>query len=261
MIERFKERIGFGLLLNLILPGAGHVYWREYLFGTFVFLVMTIAAVLLFFSFLVELPVGIRMMLFGLPTVFYVFSYVDLWRSIRRSGRKEARSVPGAWAFFLIAMAVCLVLPLSPVNLVLRNLPEIVRVEAGQLRPVLNDGDVCLVNRAAYRVNLFFLDEPYPRRAPVRWDLVRFRDGSRSPQTGLVLGNSGEEVVFFNDSLFVDGYPVPGPKTFSLGSGGQVPLTHVEPNGILVATLKRGAIEGASQISPRDVIGKVHRLF
>ena len=261
MIERFKDHIGFGLLLNFILPGAGHLYWREYLFGTFVFLVMATASILFFFSFLVELPFGISVVLFGLPAVFYIFSYVDLWRAIRRSGRKKGRSVRGAWAFLLADLAVCLVLPLSPTNLVLRNLPQIVRVEIRQLDNKLNGGVICLVDRAAYSINLFFLDELYPRRAPARWDLVRFHDRSRSEHIGLVLGHSGEEVAFFNDSLFVDGYPVPGPETFSIDRGGRVPLTHVDFDGILVATLNRGAIGEALQISPRDVIGKVHRLF
>ena len=261
MIERIKEHIGFGLLLNLIIPGAGHVYWREYLFGTFVFLVMAIASVLFFFSFLVELPVGIRVVLFGLPTIFYGFSYVDLWRAILRRGRKKARSAHGAWIFLLASIAVCLVLPLSPTNLVLRNLPQIVSVETGQFDRIQNGRVFCLVDRSAYRVNLFFLDEPYPRRTPARWDLVRFHNQNYSARFGLVLGHSGEEVAFFNDSLFVDGYPVPGPETYSIGSGGRLPLTRVDADAILVATLNRGAIEGAFQISPRDVIGKVHRLF
>lgn len=261
MIERFKEHIGFGLLLNLVLPGAGHVYWREYLFGIFVFLVMAIASVLFFFSFLVELPIGIKVVLFGLPTVFYGFSYVDLWRSIRRNGRHQVCSAHGAWAFLLAATAACLVVPLSPTNFALRNLPQIFSIKTGQLDSMQDGRVLCLVDRAAYRVNLFFLDEPYPRRTSARWDLVRFYDQDDSTRFGLVLGHSGEEVAFFNDSLFVDGYPVPGPETFSLGSGGRVPLTHVDPDGILVATLIRGAIEEVFQISPRDVIGKVHRLF
>jgi hypothetical protein len=261
MIERFKERIGFGLLLNFILPGAGHLYWREYLFGTFVFLVMAIAAVLFFFSFLVELPTGIRVVLFGLPTVFYCFSYVDLWRTILHSEKKKARSAHGAWVFLLVVLAVDLALPLSPTNLVLRNLPQMLGAEAGQFDSMQKGRVFCIVDRSAYRINLFFLNEPYPRRTPARWDLVRFDDQSQTAQFGLVLGRSGEEVALFNDSLFVDGYAVPGPETFSTVPAGQVPLTHVDPDAILVATLNKGEIEKTFQISPRDVIGKVHRLF
>ena len=261
MIERFKEHIGFGLLLNLVLPGAGHVYWREYLFGIFVFLVMAIASVLFFFSILVELPNGIRVVLFGLPTVFYGFSFVDLRRSILRGGCKEVRSAHSAWAFLMAATAVCLVMPLSPTNFALRNLPRMFSIKTGQLDSMREGQVFCLVDRAAYRVNLFFLNEPYPRRTPARWDLVQFHDQDDSTRFGLVLGHSGEEVAFFNDSLFVDGYQVPAPETFSLRSGAGVPLTHIDPDGILAATLNRGAIEEVFQISPRDVIGKVHRLF
>ena len=261
MIERFKERIGFGLLLNFILPGAGHVYWREYLFGTFVFMVMAIASVLFFFSFLVELPIGVRVVLFGLPTIFYCFSYIDLWRAILRSGKNKARSAYGAWVFLLVVLVLNLALPLSPTNLVLRNLPQMFSVETGQLDSMPKGRVFCVVDRSAYRVNLFFLSEPYPRRTPARWDLVRFNDQNQTAQFGRVLGRSGEEVAFFNDSLFVDGYSVLGPETFSTESGGQVPLTRVDPDAILVATLNKGVIERTFQISPRDVIGKVHRLF
>jgi hypothetical protein len=261
MIERIKERIGFGLLLNFIVPGAGHLYWREYLFGTFVFLVMAIASVLFFFSFLVELPIGVRVVLFGLPTIFYGFSYVDLWRTILRNRKKRARSAYGAWVFVFVVLVLNLALPLSPTNLVLRNLPQMFSVETGQFDSMQKGRVFGVVDRSAYRVNLFFLNEPYPRRTPARWDLVRFDDQNYSSQFGLVLGHSGEEVAFYNDSLFVDGYPVPGPERLSTISGSQVPLTRVDPDAILVATLNKGAIDKTFQISPRDVIGKVHRLF
>lgn len=69
------------MIFNAIIPGAGHIYWRETLFGMFVFLVMLIAAVLFFFSFLIDLSFMVRLVLFGLPAVFFLFSMVDLGRS------------------------------------------------------------------------------------------------------------------------------------------------------------------------------------
>jgi hypothetical protein len=261
MVERFKEQFSFGALLNAVLPGAGHLYWREYLFGTFVLLVMIIASVLFFFSFLVELPPTIKVVLFGLPIVFYGFTFVDLWRAVRRSDRRKTHSSTVALAFLFTSLIVCLIVPLSPVNFVIQNCPQIVNEGDVQLGRKSDGKAICLVDRSAYRVNLFFLDEPFPRRSPTRWDLVRYYDQSQMARTGLVLGFSSEDVTAFNDSLFVDGFAVDRPDALSLGTGGQVPLTHIDPGCILVATLNQGAIDTTYQISPRDVIGKVHRLF
>ena len=247
--------------MHVILPGAGHLYWREYLFGTFVLLVMIIASVLFFFSFLVELPSAIKVVLFGLPLVFYVFTFIDLWRVVLRNDRKRVHSSTTARVFLITSLAACFLVPLSPVNFVILNRPQIVKVEGGQLGRAPEERALCLVDRSAYRVNLFFLDEALTRRSPDRWDWVRFHDQTRTMQTGLVLGYSSEEVTAFSDSLFVDGFPVDRPESLSLGSGDQVPLTHVDPGCILVATLNQGGIDKTYQISPRDVIGKVHRLF
>ena len=261
MIERFKEHISFGLLLNLLLPGAGHLYWREYLFGTFVFLVMVIASVLFFFSFLVNLPLVLKATLFGLPTLFYAFTFVDLGKVICLKRTRKAHSVRLAWIVILAALALSFILPLSPLNFALRNRPQIARVEAGQLGTLTGGSSLCLVDRSAYRVNLFFLDEPYPRRLPERWDLVLFHEPGGLARTGLVLALGGEEATFFNDSLFVDGFPMASHESLSLEHGGQVPLLRVDSDRLLVATLKQGAIDEALQVWPRDVIGKVHRLF
>ena len=70
-MRSIRESVTFSSLLHLLLPGLGHVFWREYAFGLFVFLVMLIAAVLFFVSFLVTIPVLVKVLLLGLPLVFF----------------------------------------------------------------------------------------------------------------------------------------------------------------------------------------------
>ena len=256
MIKRYKDHISFGILLSLILPGAGHSYWREHLFGIFVFLVMVVASILFFFSFLTELPFTVKLLLFALPSLFYVFSFVDLWRTIHRKRQSSYRSSRRAWSYLVAGIIVCLVFPLSPANFLLRNKPIIARSEIDGSGP-----KVVLIDRAAYRVNLFFLPEPYPHKSPARWDLVQFYDWNQAVRVGFVMGGPGEEVTYTEDTLFVDGFPVAVPATVPIAPGNKVPLTQVDPDGILIATLDRGAIEETLQVTPRAVIGKVHRLF
>lgn len=261
MFERFRHNFGFGLLLNLIIPGAGHIFWREYLFGIFIFLVMLIAVVLFFFSFLVELPGTMKVILYGLPTFFYVFTFLDLWRTMKRKASGSLRSPSAAWVFVVVALVVALALPLSPWNFALRNRPLIEIADGNGLTPVIGDGDLCLVDRMAYRVDLFFLDQTLGRSLPQRWETVRLRDAGRTGTLGLVLAYGGEEVAFFNDSLFVDGYPLPDDEMAGFVSGGRLPLTRVDMGNILVVTMDRGALTEARQVGNQDIVGRVYRLF
>jgi hypothetical protein len=261
LLERFKNTYGFGLVLSLMVPGAGHLLWRDYLFGIFVFLVMLTAVVLFFFSFLVELPVAMKAILFGLPTLFYVFTFVDLWRTVKRKAAGPSPSATVAWGFVVSALVVALALPLSPWNFALRNRPLIEVADGDELTPVISDGDICLIDRLAYHVDLFFLDQTLGRRLPGRWETVRLRDTGGAGTLGLVLAYGGEEVAFFNDSLFVDGYPLPDYEMAPFVTGGHLPLTRVEMGNILVATIDRGTLKEARQVSNQDVVGRVYRLF
>jgi len=260
-MKRQKNNLGFTLLLNLILPGAGHVYRREYLFGLFVFLILLVAATLFLFSFLVVLPESIKPVLFGLPAIFYVFSFVDLWRTVKREKCPRPRSLAAAWLFLFVAVTANLLTPLSPVNFLLRNAPEVMVVKEIELTPVLKSGDVCWVDRLAYRADLFFLEAPITRRDPGRWDLIRFRDSAAIERFGLVVGLPGEEVALFNDSLFVDGYPAIDPSDPFTRLAGRVPLTLAAPDGILAVTLNNGVVDRVHRVPVRDIIGRGHRLF
>jgi hypothetical protein len=260
LLKRFSPRPGFAILLGFLLPGLGHVYWREYLFGWFVFLVMVIASVLVFFSFLVQLPPLLEWLLFGLPVVFFAFTFVDLVRSIKRKRATFSRNTTAAMLFVAVAFAGNLLFPLSPTNFLLRNFPELGIEHSGLAEPLLETNDVYLVDRAAYRVNLFFLNQGYVHSRPDRWDFIAFDNLTSDESLGLVIGYGGEEVTFHGDSLFIDGFP-PDDRVGRPSLAGEIPLTLVETGSILVATLNEGALVGVKQISDRNIIGKVHPLF
>jgi hypothetical protein len=260
-MKQFKNHYGFAHLLNLLVPGLGHAFWGEYLFAAFVFLIILVAAVLFFFCFLVSLPFTFRAILFGLPAIFYLFTFVDLERAIEKRRGKVKRSTGTAWLLLAIGVAAQLMLPTAPVNFFVRNAPDLVRQDDNRLAPLVQAGDICYVNSVAYKANLFFLDAPLTHALPDRWDLVRYRDPELGETTGLVLGNSQEELAFVNDTLFVDGYPLDDPDETIPIAGGEMSLTLVDPGSILVAKLENGRVRRVRQVPIGDVIGKVHCLF
>lgn len=260
LFQRFKESFGFGLLLNLSFPGMGHLYLRDYLFGVFIFLVLLIASIVFFFGFFVEIPPVVTVVLFGVPAIFYIFTFVDLWRSMRTTPRRAPRGTRVAWLFLIFAVAGSLLLPLAPANFLLRNLPTVYRAVDSSMEPVSSAGDLFLVNRVAYRADLFFLNQPYDYDAPERWDLVAYINSKSSEQLGWVIGCGEETVAIDHDSLYIDGSLVSRDKE-GMKLRGQLPLTPVAVGTILIATLEKGAIVGAEQVSLRDVVGKARRLF
>ncbi len=175
-MKQLQDRISFGFILTLLLPGLGHVYWGEYLFGVFVFLVLLVAAVLFFFSFLISLPFVVKLVLFGLPTLFYLFVFVDLWKTTRRRRDRPIHKTATAVGFLALGLLVHLLAPLSPTNFLWRNAPGLVTIANHSLEPLVAKGDICWVNRLAYRAELFFLDEPVIHSTPERWQLVRYCD-------------------------------------------------------------------------------------
>ena len=67
---KFAGYLWYGLLLHVLFPGLGHIYFREILFGIFVLLVWFIASVLFYVSYLVQLPILAKTVLLWLPMVF-----------------------------------------------------------------------------------------------------------------------------------------------------------------------------------------------
>jgi len=260
-MKRFKDSLGFGLLLNLLLPGAGHIFWKEYTFGVFIFLIMLMAAALFFVSYLVYIPIALKTALFVLPAVFYLFTFVDLARSIRKKRDHSRRTPMVAVVFLLVVVIFQVAAPITPVNFLWRNTPEIYRTGDNHLAPMLRSGDIAWTNSLAYQANLFFFDRPVWHELPERGDMVRFIDRDSSTQTGFVLGLSDEEVEVVDGRLLVGGFPRLLDSHGGLRLSGDMPLTLVAPNSILVISLNLGAIDRTRQVPLDNLKGRVSQLF
>ena len=255
----YKSRT-FGALLNLLLPGLGHCFWKESLFGVFVFLIMLIASILFFVSFIVEFPRLVIIFLTGLPLVFYLFTFFDLFRSIRNRRDDFRKTWKAAALFVLVGLLYQGFAPVAAGNFIYKNFPEIFTVSDNSLNPLYVKGDYLKACRLAYSIDVIGLDSRLVHTTPRRYDLVRFvKDGEH--RTGWVVGLPGEEiqitdgVVLAYDRAIFDEVP-PG---FNLS--GDWPLTYADSYSILIATLRFGNVVQVDKVSLDQVVGKVERLF
>jgi signal peptidase I len=260
-MQRFGETFGFAALLNLLLPGAGHVFWRDYLFGVFVFLIALLSATLFFFSLIFPLPPVVKLVLFGLPTLFYLATFLDLRKTLRKRGPRVRRSPRLVLVFLGLGLAAQFLAPLAPGNFALRNLPSIYTVTGNSLAPLLRDGDLAMADASHYYLHVFFVDHPIWRRQPDLGAIVRFADDNGRNRSGIVVGRPGERVEIDDGLLYVNGVSVPDAFDHRLHLSGDIPLTVAQPGSILVATLKTGAVDEVYQVYGDRVAGKVYRLF
>lgn len=260
-MKRFKDTLGFAFLLNLLCPGLGHVYWRECIFGVFIFLITLLAVVLFFLAVLVTLPPVAKLVLFGLPVIFYLFTFLDLGKAVMIKRGTKSRDRFIAAAVLVLAVMYQVLAPTAPTNFFLRNRPEVFRASDNSLSPFLGRGDLAAANSLAYKTKLFFLDRPVWHQLPQRGDVVRFVDFDLNPRTGLMLGLPGEQVEVVNGLLVVDGYPFSASLPDDRLLQGDMSLTSVEPSSILVAELKLGVVDKTYQVPIDGITGRVYRLF
>lgn len=247
-------------LLNLFFPGIAHIYWREYVFGIFIYLIMLIGVVLFIVSFFFDFSIWIKLFLLLLPLIFYIFTFVDLNKTINEK-RTSKRSKKTILIYLLIALLYQTLSPLALVNFGLRNSPELIKTRDSNLSPVYQQGEILKSSQLAYLVNLFFFDRPVLHTIPERFEAVRFEDEDGNKQIGFVYGFPNETIELIDGDLFVNGMPkIPSHDRATLMSGNQQ-LTYVDPNSILVGTLRLGRIDNLQQITFDRLLGKVERLF
>lgn len=259
--ENQKRRPALALLFNLLIPGLGHIYWREYLFGLFVFGVCLIAAILFFLSLFLPLSGIARLILLGLPITFYIFSFFDLARVVKR--RRESYS-PGFRLGVLLGVAGLIYQifsPMAPLNFALINSPEIYRIDSNRLNPVFSEGDYVKSSSLAYIIDLVFFDRPFMHTPPERYDIVRFRSVDADLATGIVIGLPREQIALIDGRIVTghisDATAQPPPMPLS----GDWPLTYSGSHSILVAMMNMGVVESVVEVSLADVSGKVAHLF
>lgn len=250
----------FALILNLLVPGLGHVLWREFLFGVFILLISLIATVLFVVTYFIDLSNWARLVLLGLPVIFYVFTFFDLDKTIRSRRARFQPASNTAVILLLLGMTYQAFAPTAAGNFFWHNAPEIFTVPHSQFAPLLARGDVAIANQLDYRVNVPLFDRPIFHSFPDRFDLVRF-DSGRRHLTGLVVGRPTETVEISSGVVVVNGAPVFAQGNADLLLQGEWPLTSADDYSILVATLNLGVIDSVHQVPLQMVVGKVSRLF
>ncbi|HQL25220.1 MAG TPA: hypothetical protein PKY95_12440, partial [candidate division Zixibacteria bacterium] len=203
---KFRNSPAAALLLHLLAPGFGHFYWREYLFGVFIFLVLLMAGALFVLSLLIDLPFYGRLIIYGLPIIFYLISFGDLYRIARREHTARPQTSRRALVIWLLAAAYELVWPLAPLNFALLNAPSVYVMRENNLAPVFRDGDLLKASRLAYTFHTWFVNKPIVHALPDRFAVVRVTAEGRA-LTGIVLGLPGEGVEVVDGVVVVDGTP------------------------------------------------------
>lgn len=248
-------------LYNLLLPGLGHLYWKEISFGLFVFLIMLIGTTLYFLSFFLQLNIWLTLLLFFLPILFYVFTFVDLAKTVDRKQTKINRTTKHLWIFLLVGIVYQLFAPIAPANFYLRNIPEVFKQTDGNLSPMFSRGEYLKTNRLAYLVNLFFLDQPVLHTFPQRYTPVRYYDASEHKRIGIVLALPGEYLSVENGYLLINNSPQLIPEHVQLRFNQDYELTSVGEYSIMVGDFRMGTISDIHEVPLDKLIGKVEKLF
>lgn len=251
----------FAIVLNLLLPGLGHVYWSEILFGVFVFLIMLIAVILFFVSFFLSLSFWPKLALLALPLLFYLFSFIDLVRTVRTKPGPRWRGRRAVAVFLVVGVAYQFLSPLAPGNFFLRNRPETFVLEDTGLSPLYSPGEPLKASRLAYSVDVFFLKKPILHTLPARYDIVRFTDADGRRRNGLVIGRPSEEIQMVDGVLVVNGMADFGDPPGGIVLWGDCPLTSVDSYSIMVATLSLNRVDQVFMVPLDAVIGKVDKVF
>ena len=268
---KFASSLWFGLLLNILFPGLGHFYFRDYLFGIFVLLVWIIASVLFYVSYLTELPFLVKTVLLGLPLVFYLFTFFDLSTSfaknvkVKPQSRAKPRVKPNSGTHAGIVLAVALVYqlfsPTAPVNFWIHNGPRIFELENNRLSPLYQQGTLMKLSSLEYSINIVGFKMPRFHHLPKRYDIVRCQLPSSRITSAVVLGLPGEGIEVIEGRVIIDGSPEFKGWIGGLTFTGEVPPLLVGQFSILVAELSLGAIDKVYEISLSDIKGKVEELF
>lgn len=251
------RRRAIAWILNLLAPGLGYVFLREYVFGLFVFLITLLGVITCVALMILRLPTWSEIVLLGLPTLFYLFTFVDINRTVKRVPRRPNDSLRAAVVLLLVGLAYFSFAPSGIGNLVWRNRPEFFVLHDSTLAPRYSQGDLVLVNSLEYYVDVAVVDHPIMHAMPSRLDIIRYRDDDGNAETGVVLGLPGEEVEVITGVLIVNGVIYEGLSPTGMRMTGDLPLTQVGSRSILVAEFRLGSLVRAKQVELTQIRGKV----
>ena len=260
-LQRFTNSKFSGALLNLLLPGSGHVFFKEYVFGIFVMLVWLIAAALFYLSFVIELNQWVKLLLFGLPLVFYFFTFFDLLHSIDKKKNFKPRGRAFSAIFYSIAALYQILAPIAPLNFLMTNGPLPFVLNNHRLSPLHGDGTLMKASRLAYQIDIVGFDKPIFHHLPERYDIVRYTSDRGLKENAVVLGLPQEEIEIIEGTVIVNGIPDFDGWIGGLAFSGNWPPETVGSQELLVVTLNLGGIDKIYRISLLDLIGKVEPVF
>lgn len=250
-----------GLLLNLLLPGAGHVYFREAIFGIFAMLVWLIAAALFYLSFVIELNYWAKLILFGLPLVFYFFTFFDLIQSRNRKKNFQPRGVAFTVIIFTAALFYQIFAPVAPLNFLMANGPRPFVVNDHRLSPLYLQGTLLTASPMAYRIEIVGFDKPIFHHLPKRYDIVRYTAENGSKENAVVLGLPQEELEIIEGTVIINGIPDIEGWIGGLSFNGSWPPETAGSQELLVGTFNLGSIDKVIRIPLTKLIGKVESVF
>ncbi|MFQ5498615.1 MAG: hypothetical protein ACE5FH_02995 [Candidatus Zixiibacteriota bacterium] len=251
----------FVWLLNLLLPGLGHVCNGDFVFGLFVFLIMLIGVALFAVTSFVSVSNPVMLVTVGLPVLFYLFTFADLGRIARAGIKRRERTRRARIIFFAIGLAYQLFCPIALVNFGIVNRPELFVLSDNRLSPIYSEGELMKASRLDYFVEFFAVTPPILHSLPERYDIVRFSNQSGRVINGLVIGLPAEGIELFDGVLVVDGVADYLSVPDGLPLEGNWPLTSVDQFSILVATMNLGIVDNVYEVSLSELVGKVDRLF
>lgn len=258
---RFPSSLILAWLLNLLLPGLGHFYWKEFSFGLFVYLITLLASVLYVALFFVPLPWYAELLILWLPVLFYAFTFVDLARTVKLKRSRMSRSARVMTILLVVGFVYQVLAPTAVLNFVWRNRPEIYTMQHNRLNPRFATGDLLKADRLHYTVNIAFVDRPILHQIPERFDMVRFIDEAGRRRTGFIVGLPDDEVMIADGLVVVNGMPDVRDGPLGISLRGDWPLTVAGRYSILVATVNLGSIENVYEVELTQLIGKVDKLF
>ncbi len=260
-LQRFTNSKFSGLLLNILLPGAGHVYFREYVFGIFVMLVWLIAAALFYLSFVIELNQWAKLILFGLPLVFYFFTFFDLLQPTKKKKSFKPRESFFSAMIYAAALIYQIAAPVAPLNFLMANGPIPFLLNDHRLSPLHVDGTLMKASRLAYQIDIVGFDKPIFHHLPDRYDLVRYISDNGSKENAAVLGLPQEEIEIVEGTVIINGIPDFEGWIGGLTFHGNWPPETAGSQELLVATLNLGGIDKIFKIPLLQLIGKVEPVF
>lgn len=251
----------FAVLLHLVVPGLGHLYVRETIFGLFVLLISLIAFALFLVTLLFPVSLWAKFLLVGFPALFYLFTFIDLSRAFDRRKESVPRSGRATLIFAVFGLGYQLLVPIAPGNFLIRNSPALFYQEDNSLAPLYSRGDLLKLNRLAYTANLFFLDSPYLHTLPERYDAAGFVDRQGRSRVGIIIGFPGEEIEVMDGVVIIGGLPDYNAPGTEILLQGVTPLTNVDRFSILLVTLNFGVIGKTYHVPFDRLVGKVSKFL